>query len=473
MNTDSRHRHPELRLALEPAQSELVRAFIREASLAESIPPAIASRMADDTAAIWRSLCGQDAERKPIRLSLACGRREVSAKLLLQGHARFANLLPTLAGRIGPGAGLSYREQGVEGWEVALHRHLHERLVAPPVVSDADAPPATDDYRIDLPQESDSPAIARCFLEIYGHHYVHPEVFSPRRYWAKVESGELIPVIARDSSGEIVGHVALEREPDASVAERGEAVVLPAHRGHRLLERMTARLSEEALELGLLGVYAEPVTIHTFSQRNDERDGMPVCAVLLGVTPESVLPKNLPVPTAGQRQSLLLAFRFLRPQAPRSIYAPAPYRDVIVKIYERLGVAAPLADPAAPNGAESQADVKVGAEDDGEIRFGRIGANADIELKQAFRDVSSLGAKCVRLSVPIDDPGVPFLTEAARSLGFFFCGVGPGFAAGGDALLLQYLNEPLDTAKLQLFTDHAKALRDFIDLDRASVGRGA
>jgi len=43
-------------------------------------------------------------------------------------------------------------------------------------------------------------------------------------------------VIARDSAGMVVGHVALEREAGASVAERGEAVVLPAYRGHQLLE---------------------------------------------------------------------------------------------------------------------------------------------------------------------------------------------------------------------------------------------
>jgi len=118
---------------------------------------------------------------------------------------------------------------------------------------------------------------------VYGHTYVHPEVFAPHRYWDKVERGELIPVVARDGQGEVVGHIALERGPGTQVAERGEAVVLPSHRRHGLLERMTERLSEEAVSHDLQGIYAEPVTIHTYSQHNDERAGMPVCAVLLGV----------------------------------------------------------------------------------------------------------------------------------------------------------------------------------------------
>ena len=125
--------------------------------------------------------------------------------------------------------------------------------------------------------------------------------------------------------------------PGTQVAERGEAVVLPAHRSHGLLERMTERLSEEAVRHDLQGIYAEPVTIHTYSQRNDERAGMPVCAVLLGVNPDTFHPKGMPC-VAGQRQSYLRTFRFLRPPAARTIYAPEPYREVLHRLYASLGV---------------------------------------------------------------------------------------------------------------------------------------
>ena len=97
-------------------------------------------------------------------------------------------------------------------------------------------------------------------------------------------------------------------------------------------------MSEEAPRHGLHGIYAEPLTIHTFSQRNDERAGMPVCAVLLGANPESFRPKGIPCPTAGQRQSYLRTFRFVQPPAARTIHAPAPYREMLLKIYESLGV---------------------------------------------------------------------------------------------------------------------------------------
>jgi hypothetical protein len=333
--------------------------------------------------------------------------------------------------------------------------------------STAAAATSSNDYVIDVPQYQDGAAIARIFFEIYGPNYVHPEVFSPDRYWQAVESGELIPVVARDQHSDIVGHVALERGQGMRVAERGEAVVLSAHRGHRLLERMTERLTEQAIQHELDGIYADPVTVHTFSQRNDERAGMPVCAVLLGLTPENVHPKDAPFPTAGQRQSCLRTFRFLRPPAPRVIHAPAPYRDVLLKLYASLGVTPTLAAPAAPAASESQTSINVDGHGYGDISFNRIGPNAATEFAQALRDVRAQGASAVQLSAPMMDPGLPMLTKSARAAGFFFCGLGPAFMDGADSFLMQLLTERLDTAKLQLFTEAARELVAFIDADRA------
>jgi hypothetical protein len=466
----------ELQLVLEPARSELVRAFVREASLAEGVPVSVASLIADDTVQAWLALCSAGSGGDRARMVLAPSHREVRARIFLHGHSRFSDIVASLPGRIGRAADISSHEHGIDGWEVCLHRSLTGSVephpsAAEPALSTPATPAPAADYVIDLPQKTDAAAIARCFLEVYGHHYVHSEVFSPHRYWDKVESGELIPVVARNSGGEVVGHIALEREPGALVAERGEAVVCSAYRGHHLLEHMTERLKQEAPKHGLHGVYAEPLTIHTFSQRNDERVGMPVCAVLLGANPENFRPHGVPSPTAGQRQSYLRTFRFVQQPAARTIYAPAPYREMLLTIYASLGVTVSMAAPAAMPGSASRTGIKVNDRGYGVIHFAQIGPNAAIELRQALRDVRALGASSVQLSGPIGDPGLPLLTDAARSLGFFFCGLGPAFAEGADIFLLQFLSEPLDTGKLQLFTDRAKELVAFIDVDRAATAK--
>jgi hypothetical protein len=139
---------------------------------------------------------------------------------------------------------------------------------------------------------------------------------------------------------------------------------------------MTALLSEEAPKHDLDGIYAEPLTIHTFSQRNDERAGMPVCAVLLGANPESFRPKGLPCPTAGQRQSYLRTFRFVQPPAARTIHAPPPYRDVLLELYARLGVTISVAAPAAAVAADSRTGIKLNERGYGAIHFECIGPEA-------------------------------------------------------------------------------------------------
>lgn len=328
------------------------------------------------------------------------------------------------------------------------------------------APPI--EYPVDLPQKCDASAIALCFQEVYGHSYVHAEVFSADRYWAKVESGEVIPAVARGDKGEVIGHVALERKAGALVAERGEAVVLPAYRGHHLLERMTERLSIEAPKRGLHGIFAEPLTIHTFSQRNDVRAGMPVCAVLLGANPEDFHPKDMSCPVAGQRQSYLRTFRFVQPPCSRTIHAPQPYRDVLLNIYASLDVTVSVAAASGVAFADSRISTKVNDRGYGAIQFDQIGHDLASVLAKALRDVLASGARSVQLSAPVDEPGLPHLSDAARALGFFFCGLGPAFADGRDLLSLQFLTEPLDTAKLQLFTDQAKELVDFINRERAA-----
>lgn len=460
----------ELRLSMEAQGGELLRAFVREASLVEGVPAETASMIAADAEQTWHMLCQSSTGPERASVLLSSEKREVRARILLNGHSRFSAILPSLGAQLRRDAGVSYRERGVDGWEIALHRSVEAFPQAAGVEEPtAEAAEPTEAVEIDAPRRSDSAGIARCFLAVYGHNYIHREVFSPHRYWRKVESGELIPMVSRDARGEVIGHVALEREPGALVAERGEAVVLPSYRGRHLLERMTERLTDEAVRLGLIGIYAEPVTTHTFSQRNDERAGMPTTAILLGASPETSHSKDLPARTAGQRQSFLLTFRFLGAAPTREIVAPKEYLDVLSAIYDRLGVNVSISESQTPTAARSMTSVTVNDRGFGKLRFETIGSNVAIELSQAMNDLAGLGARTVQLSAHVDDPGLPLLTGSARRLGFFFCGLAPAFSEGRDLLFMQRLSEPLEIEELQLFTDQTKELAAFIERDRRSV----
>src|SRR5262249_26984741 len=201
-------RSSELEVLLEPRRGELVRTFVREASLAEDAPVSVASLVAGAAVDVWQALCTPGSGRERVRIVTLAVRREIKVRILLPGYSRFSNIAASLGGLARRDGGISWRERGIDGWEVSIHRSLSANAEPPVPAVEKPGPqpvPASataHDYVIDLPQQKDAAAIARCFLEVYGHHYVHSEVFSTRRYWEKVESSELIPVVARDSEGE-------------------------------------------------------------------------------------------------------------------------------------------------------------------------------------------------------------------------------------------------------------------------------
>ena len=211
---------------------------------------------------------------------------------------------------------------------------------------------------------------------MYGHTYVHPALLS-HHYWGKVERGELIPVVARTSQGDVVGHLALERGPGTQVAERGEAVVLPAHRRHGLLEGMTERLLEEAVKHGLIGIYAEPVTIHTYSQRSDQRARMPVCAVLLAlVHPDNFSLRRTCPALAANAKAICAPSASSGRLLDAASHAPGPYREVLRNIYESLAVAVTEFTAVVSPAQQSSTSIRVNGRGYGVIAFEQIGSQA-------------------------------------------------------------------------------------------------
>lgn len=328
---------------------------------------------------------------------------------------------------------------------------------------------ANGSFIIEPPNEDDFVGISRCFQEIYGDHYFHEEVSSAPLYWEKVRAGTLIPLVARVPAGDVVGHIALEREAGTSVAERGEAVVLPQYRGHHLLETMTERLRLEANKHSLLGVFAKPVTVHTFSQRNDDRAGMATCGLMLGVSPETLIPNNMPAPTHGQRQSVVLTFSFYQPQIKRALFLPSFYEEILKKIYKQLKVDIIQRAESSTSELHSIVEAKIDSRKNGLIIFKKIGFDIEGAFIRVLTIFSQSSVYGVQLWVPLSEPGIEDLVRLARENRFFFCGLGPVFLNGEDMLILQMLNCSVAIEKLQLFSQQTIDLANFIAQDQSEI----
>jgi anti-sigma regulatory factor (Ser/Thr protein kinase) len=369
---------------------------------------------------------------------------------------------------------------GPAGMELRLTkaRPIAAARAAPP--ADGQAPrraevPLTPEQTYSIRRLQPSKAIEVCQLiyRTYGYTYPNEDLYYPDRLVQLNEAGELISVVALDAGGAVVGHYALERPGLGPVAESAQAAVSPAHRGRKLMERMRVYLEEEGRRVGLRGIFGQPVTTHTYSQRVQADFGGRVCGVSLGIAP-AVEMKQIADLRGVQRLSLMLYFKYLDPPTPAPIHVPAHHRAIVQRIYDHHGAPVELARAHAPSG---RGKVTVGYARSyglGTIRVTQIGADTAAEVRRARADlVVTAGVEAVFLELPLAQPAAAHLWEAAEADGFFFSGIGPRFAADGDALRLQYLAEPLDTARLQVLDPFGQELLAYVDAERERVADGA
>lgn len=315
-------------------------------------------------------------------------------------------------------------------------------------------------YTIRRFQPDDAAGVTDCVRKVYGSTYlVHPELYHPEQVARLNERGQLISLVALAPDGSVGGHYAVERPDLGPVGETGEAIVLPEHRHHHLLERMRAHLIDQARRLGMFGLFGQPVTNHVFSQKMYEHyEGFP-CGVSLGIDPMSF--HNLPEPLT-QRLTCLLYFQYLKKPESVRLHVPEQHRPMVERIYAQFEVTVEALAEKPPEGA-GEVTVQYEAElQFGEIKVGRVGNDS----AQAIRDIRSelcerSKAEMLLVNLPLAQPATPWLCRELESAGFFFCGLGPHFAADGDVLRLQYLNADLDPSILKIFNPFAQELVDY------------
>lgn len=287
--------------------------------------------------------------------------------------------------------------------------------------------------------------LARCFYRVYGYTYGLNYVYVPDHLKALIESGRLVSAGAFDRRGEIVAHGAMRLDSrENRVGELISLAVDPKYRSAGLAAKIHRRLVDHAKDLGLKGVFGEAVTIHSYSQRLCHALGGKESAIMLGYIPPSDY-KRIVADGFRQRQvAILYFFNFQRSAQRAEIFAPLNYRDIIQKIYTRLGLPREFGvETAVPWGAMC-----------GETAF-RLTVNREIGIASIMLDsycpdtvkivefrllqLVKDGIEYIYLDMPLGDPLTPYFAQEFELLGFFFSGVIP-FLAKGDALRLQFLN---------------------------------
>src|SRR3954470_3481547 len=261
------------------------------------------------------------------------------------------------------------------------------------------APP--QQYTIRRLDPSDAIQVSQVIYRVYGYSYPNPDLYYADHIVHLNETGELVSVVAVDESGTVVGHYALERPGLGPVAEAGQAVVAPAHRGRKLMEQMHAYLESEGRRLGLAGIYVQPVTAHTFSQRVQEDFGIRPCGVSLGVWPALVF-KQIAEEAQPERSTLMLYYKYMQPPAPSVVHVPAHHRAMVERIYANLGGPVEFQVGRAPRGYGKVSVSYLKTHRLATIHVQQIGVDTAAEVRRVREDLVELAAvDAVLLELPL------------------------------------------------------------------------
>jgi len=327
----------------------------------------------------------------------------------------------------------------------------------------------SSDYVIRRLTPADALQIPELANTVNGPGYIHAEVYHPQKLLQLNRDGHLVSVVAVHREHGVVGHSALERPDMGPIAETGEAMVLPDHRHHHLLDRMKLALEEEARKLGLAGIYGNAVTHHVFSQRTEERYKAHPTGFLLAASPASAHRIEGSPP---QRVSLLSYFKFLGEPGVTIAHLPQHHRETVNQIYNLLGRRVEFGRPktsAGPTAISSSYDPPT---QQGRVKVAEPGSDAAEKIDSARHGlINNFGAEVIYLELPLRHPGSAEVCAQAEALGFFFSGISPQAPGSGDWLRLQYLKAPLDLSLLQIESEFARGLLSYIAGERERVRR--
>lgn len=319
-------------------------------------------------------------------------------------------------------------------------------------------------------RNSDAGAIVQLFKEAYGDNYLKSSIYDPETFIAGNRTQQLISVVARTASGEVVGHVGLSRcAPSPRVLEIGQAVVSREHRSGGLLASMMSIAIEHArggLDCELL--FGAAVCNHSYSQK---------ACLSLGLTEigyeMDYLPERMFIAAHGPigRVATLNYARSFAPNNDIEVYLPRAYDQNVRDVVEHLGDRRRYyeADENAIPGGMSELTVS-DMEDCDVVAVNLTHAGLDFGARLALLEdeARANGRAMIKVAVNLGQPEVAHVVDALRSQEYFCGCVLPRWFGSDSLLMIKTFNAP-NFAGLKIESERSQTLRDQVERDYLSV----
>ncbi len=141
---------------------------------------------------------------------------------------------------------------------------------------------------------------------------------------------------------------------------------------------------------------------------------------------------------------------------------------MIATIYGWIGFERTFAEPKEPAG-ESIVSVFPLPEELNTTFIVVHAVGKETEVAEALRQCRQKRMDAVYAFLPLASPACPQLCEQCEAMGFSFAGIMPHIHDGGDRLLMQYVDIPLNEDAIRMYGDVSRELFSYILKEKSRV----
>jgi GNAT superfamily N-acetyltransferase len=324
-----------------------------------------------------------------------------------------------------------------------------------------------DGYVISGFTRQDAADIPKAFSAVYGRDYLSSVVYDPEAFAAMVASGDQISLIARDSQGDIAGHIALAfSAPDRGLVELCQGIVTPEHRKSGIFVRMIDRALDFARDgLGAHAVYGISLTNHIVSQKVVARRGFRDVGMEIDYVPQRMLVKD---GASGPAATLVQYLDYGRHDYAQC-YLPPSYAVWFTRLLEGASVSGPRQITLA-TGLDRRATLSEMMDmprfDMARLLVRRAGFDF-WSLVGAQEDAAeAAGRRSFQVLINLGSAEGAAAVELLRGWGYACSGLLPGYLEGGRHAAIMYRNfEAPHFEGVKLHDDGARRLLSHISND--------
>jgi hypothetical protein len=330
---------------------------------------------------------------------------------------------------------------------------------------------APGSYAIEDFRAEDAASIAAAFKTVYGEHYLSDAVYDPSYFVTANQSGSLRSFVARDTEGQVVGHLALLRSaPYSGLLEIAQGIVLPEHRRARLLTRMTDHLVTTAESIpNCCGVFGTALTNHIISQRALHRSDFRDIGFEIDYVPARMFDREQ---SSEGAVATLIQYRVIRSDPTLAAYLPAPYAGVLAGLFKRLGEERQYRTPRGRMPwvkLSRTSTIDLPRFDMTRLLVRKAAADLEDKVATLEQEARASGRRMLQVVLNLGEPACGPAVTLLRRQGFWLGGLLPRWL-NHDGMLLQKSLDVPNFPAIRVELPETQALLKAIIADAEAVG---